>query len=176
MKELTARLRSLAFPVAMGLFLILIIAIGSVYLQQGARQREVRQEIAQMSLTALQAQRSAEELEAKFQRVQSDIPSADLKETDVYQVVLGIATRTGVEADISFQSETVRQVLKTRYRVLMFEVKAQGDNKAVRDFIETLDQGQLLLKTLVVEDLNISGGEKASASIDFVVYTHVGKG
>ncbi len=172
MDRLIARIKALAAPIGLGLFVIMAVAIGLVYFQQGGEQGDLRAEIDQQVRITSRARQSAEAIEARFQEVQDAIPSADLKETDVFEVVLDIAGRSGVAASIRLQSLGTRKVGKTDYRVLTFTVTGTGGAEEVDAFIEALDRGQTSLPTLVLEDLKVSGDEEATATIDIVVYTH----
>jgi hypothetical protein len=173
MNQLTARLKVLAFPLLMGLLVIIFVAIGVVYLRQGGEQEQLRLDIAQQSRIVARAQQSAEGVEERFKMVQEAIPPADLEETSVYEVILDVAERSGVTASVSLNSDSRKKVGKTTYRVLAFTVTAQGSPDAVRDFIEALDREQITLPTLVLDSLKLSGEVVATTSIDFVVYTHV---
>ncbi len=176
MDRLIARIKALAAPIVLGLFVIMAVAIGLVYFQQGGEQGDLRAEIDQQVRITSRARQSAEAVEARFREVQDAIPTADLRETDVYEVVLDIAGRSGVAASIRLQSMGTKKVGKTDYRVLTFTVTGTGGAEEVDAFIEALDRGQTSLTTLVVDDVKVFGDEEATTTMNLVVYTHAGGG
>ncbi|MFC1994119.1 hypothetical protein ACFLVI_02530 [Chloroflexota bacterium] len=188
MNELLIRLRRIWIPVVIGLFILIYATIGIRYFQQGSEQSKLREEIVRVSRIASQAAQSAQEVEDQVQIIRSIIPSADLKETDVYQIILGVAEQTGVQVVINFKSEGQKKVLNTLYKTLSFSVKVSGSYGEVREFIELLDQEPIELETLVLnkeqikratlvlDTINMGIGAQSAATFDFMVYAYITTG
>ncbi|MFC2058870.1 hypothetical protein ACFLTS_04415 [Chloroflexota bacterium] len=188
MNEILFRIKRVWVPIVIGLFLIIYVAIGIRYYQQGSEQTELEDEIFQVSRIAIQSKESAKELEDKVELIRSIIPASDLKETDVYQLILTIAEQAGVLPDgdvkINFRTEGQKKIGSGTYKTLSFSLTANGSYNAIRQFVEVLDhestdlattvldEEQSKLATLVLSNLIITIGETTATAFDFMVYAH----
>ena len=189
MNELLTRFKGIWIPLVIGLFLITFIAIGIRYYQQSSEQSELREDISLVSRIASEATRNLKEWEDRSKLVQEIIPASDLKETDVYAMILNLASETKVQSvKITFKSEGQKNILGTVYRTISFSLTAEGSYNAIQNFLKALDQEPTELEvlvlnpdqakraTLVIEGVRISAAQITSAAIDFIVYTDTGSG
>lgn len=177
LKDLPSRLRSLALPLIIGFFLLVLAALGMVYLQKQNEQTNLSLEISQLKTTLSRPVQTITEFEEEYETIKEAFPTG-LKEKDIIIEVLSIAESLGFDvsiesSNVSITSEkaTTEQVGDNEYGVLNFHVDINSDYERVMDFIREMDS-MPTLKTLAVKELSIAKGETStSASLEFSVYT-----
>jgi len=115
------------------------------------------------------------EKEAELQALQASIPSADLTEIDVFQAMWDLADQVRLnKADVEpkLTGEVASQkVGNSAYRVLSFSMNVSGDFDRVREFVQLLDNGETLYKTLALGTTSFGLGEPGNATMEFKIYT-----
>ena len=144
-KNLLLRFRQSGALVLIGFFLIIYIAFGFVYWQQGSEQKELEEQSAQISAIVTKKLPGREALQAKYD--EAELSLAPMTDSDAIAVIVAIAEKSGI--DIDPDSDKLRipptQVRETRvgegtYQVFSFmNISAQGDYDSVMAFIADLD-------------------------------------
>ena len=143
-----------------GFLLIIYIAFGFLYLQQGAKQGELEGQIAQLSAVVARPLPSSEELQAEYEeRNRSLTPITDI---DAIAMLVNIAEKSGIDTNPDSDKLQVRSasfgkavVGGNTYQLLSFtDIKVQGDYDNVMAFISDLDSGETL-KTMVLKWVTI---------------------
>jgi len=182
MENLLSRFGRTAGLLLIGLILILYIALGFVYLQQGTKQGDLQEKINQLSTVLSRQLASAEELEADYERVTNAL--APMEEKALLDTLVSIAEDSGIAVDkesgqfnIPAPGKPVERKLgEGSYQVLSFNnIRVEGARESVMAFISNLDSGETL-PTLVLKRVNIShitvpGEEETSASLDIDIYS-----
>jgi len=163
-----------------GFLVIIFVALGIVYLQQGARQRELGEKINHLSLTLLKPLPTTEKLQEEYDKVNRYVsPLTREGALDIYRyidIIVGIAEESGIDVDpdsgkLNIPAQNVvgeEKIGAGNYQVLSFnDIRVQGDYDSVMAFISNLESGETL-KTLVLKTadtsqvaLKISAEEKA---------------
>ncbi|GAJ12409.1 unnamed protein product, partial [marine sediment metagenome] len=89
-KNLLIRFRQSGVLVLIGFFLIIYIAFGFVYWQQGSEQRELEEQSAKISLIVAKPLPSEEKLQADYDKVNSALTSIT-DSGDAIAMLVGIA-------------------------------------------------------------------------------------
>jgi len=139
-----------------GLLVIIYIAFGFVYLQQGPKQKDLEEQITRLTLVVTRPLPSSEKLQAEYEDINSSL--APMTDSDAIALLVGIAEENGI--DISEGSSLFRvrsasfsqvQVGGGDYQLLSFKnIYVQGDYDNVMAFISDLDSGKTL-KTMVLK-------------------------
>ncbi len=185
-KNLLIRFRQSGVLLLIGLFLIIYIAFGFVYWQQGAQQRDIEEKTTNISLILARSLPSKEELRAEYDEVNSALTSIT-DSADAIAMLVGIAEKSGIDTDndkLSVPSATTREetVGESTYQVFSFKnVSVQGDYDTVMTFISDLDSGTtqetLVLKRVDINQIEVRGeGEERTrietkATLDVDLYT-----
>ncbi len=163
-KNLISRFRRIGVLFLIGLLLILYIAFGFVYWQQGGEQREVAEQIANYSAVLAKPLPSTEKLQAEYDNVTDSL--APMSDNVAITMLVGIAEKSGIDISESAGEFSVPSVSSSQtnvgggtYRLLSFNgIYVKGDYDSVMAFISDLDSGKTL-ETMVLTRLNISQTE-----------------
>jgi len=159
-KALLTRFRHMGVLFVIGVFLIIFIALGILYFQQGAQQRELEEQITKLSLVVAKPLGSAEKLRAEYDEV--NLALAPMTNIAAVAMLVSIAEKSGIDiganaGKLRISPATVREEKMgvATYQVLSFKnITVQGDYDKVMAFISTLDSGETL-KTMVLKKVAI---------------------
>ena len=189
-KNLLIRFRQSGVIVLIGFFLIIYIAFGFVYWQQGSQQRELEKQSANMSLILIKPLPSEEELQAEYDEV--NLALAPMTDSDAIAILVGIAEKSGIDVDPDSGKLVVpsaqvgeEKVGGGTYQVFSFKnISVQGDYVNVMAFISDLDSGEtqetIVLKKVAISQIEVKGegaGEtrtETRATLDIDLYTKLG--
>jgi len=190
MNDLLSRFRHSAALILIGFFLIIYIALGFLYFQQGAQQKEFEEQIANVSLIVAKQLPDIKDLQEEYDKVCD--PLAPITGSDTLTTLVGIAKKSGINVDpdsgnLSIPPPTAseKKVGDGSYQVLSFKgISVQGDYNRVMAFISALDSGEEL-NTLVLTRITtrqvevIAEGEEETktetvATLDVDIYTKPG--
>ncbi len=161
-----------------GFILIVYVAFGFLYLQQGAQQRDFQEQIVKLGVVIAKPLPSSEKLQAEYEEVnQALVPMTDQA---AVKTIVDIAEKSGIDIDedsgkLRVPSATFNQVKVggNTYQVLSFgSIHVQGDYESVMAFISDLDSGETL-KTMVLKKVATSEeevmftGEEADRRAEF---------
>ena len=179
MESLLARIGRLAFLVILGICLIIYISLGFLYLQQGAKQKTLVEQVNKTFIVVSKPLPSMEKLQAKYDEVNHSL--SPLATPRALEIVVGIAKESGIDVDpasgrfnIPPPSEPEEKEMgEDTYQILHLKgIKVQGDYDSVKAFISDLDSGNTL-KTMVLKRVEISqveisfSGEEAARRAEF---------
>ncbi|MFC2016443.1 hypothetical protein ACFLUF_01890 [Chloroflexota bacterium] len=144
-----------------GVLLIIYIAIGFLYLQQGVQQGEFEEKIVKLNLILVKPLPDAEKLQAEYEEVNSAL--APLTDSAAIATLIAIAEESGINIDENAGKLIVPSATFGRanvsggtYQVLSFSnIYVQGVYDDVMAFISDLDSGKTL-KNMVLERVTIS--------------------
>lgn len=178
LKNLLSRLRQTGVLLLIGIFVIIYVALGFLYFQQGAKQKRLEDEIAKYAIILANPLPSAEELQADYETViQSLVPRPT---PEILAAIVDLASESGIDVNPDSGKLTIpppkapvtKTVGGTSYQVQTFgSVSMQGDYESVMAFISALESGEVL-KTIVLKTVSIGHTEEeTSAVIDIELYT-----
>jgi len=151
--------------VIFGFFLIIYIALGILYFQQGVKQGDLEKQIAKVSAIVVKPMPSAEKLQAEYDEVNHNLAPLTVKAA--LDIIVNIAEESGIEVDPDSGELRIPPLSSPReekmdggsYQVLPFKnIKVQGDRDNVMAFISALDSGEKM-ETLVLTGLDIKQAE-----------------
>ena len=159
-QALLTRFRRMGVLFLIGIFVIIYIAIGIVYFQQGPEQRELEEQITQLSLIVAKPLGSDEELRAEYDEV--NLALAPMTNRAAIAMLVSIAEESGIDVDqdtgkLRINPATVEEEKRGggTYQVLSFKgITVQGDYDQVMAFISALDSGETL-ETMVLKKVTI---------------------
>ena len=136
-----------------GFLLIMYIALGILYWQQGMKQREYQTQITQLSAVVARPMGSGEELRENYEEVNRAL--TPITGSEAVATIVGIAQNNGINIEptagklkipaVTSRSFKEVKVGAERYRVLSFSgIRVQGDDEHVMDFISDVDLGETL--------------------------------
>jgi len=151
-----------------GFILIVYIALGFVYFQQGAQQKGLQEKINQLNLIVNKPLASDEKLRAELDEI--NLALAPITNIAAVEMLVSIAEDSGIDVGkdagkLRIAPATGREEKRgeTTYQVLSFKgISVQGDYDRVMAFIATLDSGETL-KTMVLTRVDIKHVEVAYA-------------
>jgi len=164
MEETIKRLLSRFWPTGVlfvgGFILIIYIAFGFLYLQQGAKQGELDEQIVKLAAVVARPLPSSEELQAEYEEYNRSL--APITDSDAIAMLVSIAEKSGIDTNPDSDKFLVRSatfdqavVGENTYQLLSFrDIKVQGDYDNVIAFISDLDSGETL-KTMVLKWVTI---------------------
>jgi hypothetical protein len=201
-KNLLIRFRQSGVLVLIGFFLIIYIAFGFLYWQQGSQQRELEEQSAKISLIVAKPLPSEEKLRAEYDK--ANLFLAPMTDSDAIAILVSIAEKSGIDIDgdkfdvppANPKGGKEEKLGGGTYKVWSFKnVNAQGSYDSVMAFIADLDSGETQ-KTMVlrrvdirqIEVQEVSEGEEGSegeepkietkietvATLDVDLYTKLG--
>jgi hypothetical protein len=168
---------------AVGFMLILYIALGFLYMQQGAQQSEFNEQIAK--LNAVLAGRTPDDAKLREQYQAANDALAPISDKDALAMVVNIAEQSGIETDPEIGKLLIPPAKTSStavggggYNVLSFaNIRVIGDNSSVMAFISNLDSGETL-ENMVLTRVNIRilgvEGSEIEAFLDLSIYTKPG--
>jgi len=147
-----------------GFVLIIFVALGFLYFQQGAEQRDLEEQIAQLTIVVTRPLPSVEKLQADYDEVNRSLTPLTVKPT--LDLLLTIAEKSGIEVDpdagkfkIPPGSSREEEMGGGSYQVLSFKsILVQGEYDDVMAFISDLDFGKTL-ETMVLKKVDIKQTE-----------------
>jgi len=156
-----------------GIILIIYIALGFIYFQQGPKQQGVQEQIDQLTAVLSRPLPDIAELQAEYDKVTTLLIPKDPK--DAIALLVGIAHKNGIDVSEeagkflipSAGNPTSVTIGSNTYQVLSFDnILVQGEPDNVTSFITDLDTGDtldimVLTKVILAENLvvNYTGGE-----------------
>ncbi len=177
-RKLITRLRHAGVLFLVGLLLIIYVAFGFVYWQQGAEQKELEKQIVKVSAVISRPLPSAEKLQAEYDNVTLSL--APMIDSDAIALLVGIAEKNGIDVDkdsgnfrVSPVTYSPATVSGSKYQVVSFRnVHVQDDYDDVMAFISDLDSGTTL-ETMVLRGVTTKGvivkpgGEEGARRAEF---------
>jgi len=151
----------MGFLVLIGILIIIYIALGFIYLQQGTKQADLNEQIAQISAIVSKEVPGAEKLRAEYDEM--NLSLAPLSVPEVLEAIVNIAGENGINVnpeDGKFNipppgDPAERTVGEGSYLVLSVgNIKVQGDCENVMAFISDLDSGETM-KNMVLRKVDI---------------------
>ena len=197
-KNLLIRFRQSGVLLFIGFLLIIYIAFGFVYWQQGLKQKDREEQVANISGIVAKELPNKEELQADYDEVNSALAMEDVEisideditmDTKAITIIVGIAEESGIDVapdsdKLIVPSAAVREetVGGSTYQVFSFtNISAQGDYDSVMAFISDLDSGEtretMVLKRITINQIEVKGeGEEETrtetkATLDVDLYT-----
>ena len=161
-----------------GVILIIYVAFGFLYLQQGAKQREFEEQIVKLSAVVARPLAGSAELQTEYEEVNQAL--APMTNRAAIAMLVSIAEESGI--DISEDSGKFKVPLATSneakvgagtYQLISFRnIRVQGDYDNIMTFISNLDSGTTLktmvLKKVVANEVEvIFSGEEGDRRAEF---------
>jgi hypothetical protein len=159
-QRLFARFRNLGVLLIIGFILIVYIALGFVYFQQGARQKEVQEKINQLNLIVNRPLVSDEKLQAEYDKIKFAL--APISNFAAVETLVNMAEDRGINVDKDAGKLRITPAISREekkggatYQILSFKnVSVQGAYDRVMAFIATLDSGETQ-KTIILTKVDI---------------------
>ena len=190
LRNLLIRFRHSGVLLFIGFVLIIYIAFGFVYWQQGLKQKDLEEQVAKISLIVAKPLADKEDLQAEYDDVNSALAMEDVEisideditmDTKAIAIIVGIAEKSGIDVapdsdKLIVPSAAVREekVGGGTYQVFSFKnVSVQGSYDNVMAFISDLDLGETPeTKTMVLKRVTINQTEiETQAILDIDLYT-----
>ncbi len=190
LRNLLIRFRHSGVLLFIGFVLIIYIAFGFVYWQQGLKQKDLEEQVAKISLIVAKPLADKEKLQAEYDAVNSALAMKDVEisideditmDTKAIAIIVGIAEKSGIDVapdsdKLIVPSAAVREekVGGGTYQVFSFKnVSVQGSYDNVMAFISDLDLGETPeTKTMVLKRVTINQTEiETQAILDIDLYT-----
>ncbi|GAI49075.1 unnamed protein product, partial [marine sediment metagenome] len=139
----------MGFLIAIGIFLIIYAALGFLYVQQGAKQEDLREQINKLRIVVSKQLPNPEKLNAEYDDV--NLALSPLEVPAAIAVLVGIAEESGINVDpasgkfnVPAPGGTATQTVGGgTYQVLPFKkIRVKGDHDSVMAFISDLDSGK----------------------------------
>jgi len=184
-KNLLIRFRQSGVLLLIGIFLIIYIAFGFVYWQQGSEQRDLEEQVASISLIVAKPLASKENLKAEYAEV--NLSLAPMEDEDAIAILVGIAQKNGIDVapdsdKLIVPSAAIREetVGEGTYQVFSFtNISVQGDYDNVMAFISDLDSGAtqetMVLKRITINqiEIKVEGEEETEGEEEVEVGTRI---
>jgi len=177
-KNLITRLWLMGTLFLIGFILIIYIAFGFLYWQQGVQQRDFQKQIVKLGVVIARPLPSGEKVQAEYDNVTEKL--APMTDQDAVAIIVGIAEKSGIDIDedsgkLRVPSVAFRQVKVggSKYQVLSFSnISVQCDYDSVMAFISDLDSGETLntmvLKKVATSEVEVMfTGEEAGRRAEF---------
>lgn len=180
LKSLLARYWPTISLLVIGVILIVYIAFGFIYYQQGPQQRDFEEKINQLTVVLSRELPDAEELQKAYDDVNAKL--APLEAKDAIKIIVGIADKSGISVNESADKllippasgPTPTKIGGNTYLVTTFSnIRVQGDHNDVLAFITDLDSGttlpnMVLTKIIINNDIQIPySGEEGARRAEF---------
>jgi len=148
--NLITRFRQTGVLFLIGLLLIMYIAFGFVYFQQGTQQKEFEEQITKLNAIVARKLPSSEELQAQYDEVNSSL--APMSDSAAIARLVSIAEESGIDVGeesgkFRVPSAAYSQVQKGggTYQLTSFKnIRVQGDYDNIQAFLSDLDSGRTL--------------------------------
>ena len=185
LKNLLIRFRHSGVLLLSGIFLIIYIAFGFVYWQQGVQQRDLEGKTTNISLILAKPLASEEKLRADYDEVNSAL--VPMTDSDAIAMLVGIAEKSGINTGPDSDKLIVpsatpgeEKVGGGTYQVLSFKnISVQGDYGNVMAFISDLDSGEtqetMVLKRVTINQIEITveGEEETEGEEEVEIGTRI---
>ena len=157
MQVLLDKIRRVGFIVILGVCLIIYVGLGSVYMQQGPKQKDLEGQIMKTLVVVNKPLPSMEELQAKYDAVNEALAPIEIPEA--LAAIVDIAEKSGIDVSPEGKKFQInppgkpgkKKIGEGTYQVITFSnIKAQGDFDAVMNFVADLDKGATL-KTMILK-------------------------
>jgi len=163
-KKLIGRFWHTGILFVVGFVLIIFVALGFLYFQHRAEQRDLEEQIAQLTIIVIRPLPSVEKLQAEYDEVSDNLTPWTVKAA--LDEILTIAEKSGIEVDpdagkfiIPPGSSREEEIGRGSYQVLSFRsILVQGEYDDVMAFISDLDFGKTL-ETMVLKKVDIKQTE-----------------
>lgn len=181
-KSLIIRLRNTGVLLIVGILLIVYIAFGVLYFQQGIRQREYGEQIAQLNVVLARPLANSAQLQDRYDEIYNSNNSSLVPMTDAVaiQKIVDIAEKSGIDVNdgsgkLSIPSATrsKQKVGSTTYTVIsLTSIRVQGSQESIEAFLADIDDGTTL-PTMVLNRVDTSEtvftytGEEATRRREF---------
>jgi len=175
-KNLLIRFRQSGVLLFIGFLLIIYIAFGFVYFQQGLKQKDLEEQVAQISGIVAKPLADKEKLQADYAEVNSALASVT-DSSEAIAIIVGIAEQNGIDVapdsdKLIVPSAAVREekVGGGTYQVFSFKnISVQGSYDSVMAFISDLDLGEtqqtMVLTRITINQVEVKvEGEEATES------------
>ncbi len=157
LRKITTRFGTTGALFLGGFILIIYIALGFLYFQQGTEQKKLREQIVKLGAVLARPLSSTEELQAQYDNVTSSL--VPIPDKAAIELLVSIAERSGI--DVTKESGKFRVPPATysqtkvgggTYQLISFKkIYVQGDYDSVMTFISILDSGtEPALKNMVL--------------------------
>lgn len=164
-KSLITRLRHSGIVLLIGILLIVYIALGVLYWQQGSQQRGLDEQITKLGLVVSRPPASGEPLQAEYNNVSGNL-SLITDSRGAIAMLVGIAEKSGIDTSGEGNKFSVPPAMLSQaqvgggtYQLLSFRnIHVQGDYDKVMAFLSDLDSGKTL-KTMVLRKVAFSQTE-----------------
>ena len=161
-KNLLIRFRQSGVLLFIGFLLIIYIAFGFVYFQQGLKQKDLEEQVAQISGIVAKPLADKEKLQADYAEVNSALALVT-DSSEAIAIIVGIAEQNGIDVapasdKLIVPSAAVREekVGGGTYQVFSFKnISVQGSYDSVMAFISDLDLGETQ-QTMVLTRITIN--------------------
>ncbi|MFC2047074.1 hypothetical protein ACFLTK_02205, partial [Chloroflexota bacterium] len=162
MESVIARIRRMGGLFLVGIIVIICLALGMLYIQQGGKQTELEAQITQISTVVSRPLPSTEKLENEYKEVNSAL--APVAVPTALDIIVGIAEKSGIDVSLSTGTFNIpppdfpvqQKIGEGDYQVLSINnIKVQGSYDNVMDFLSDLDSGKTL-PTMVLNKASIS--------------------
>jgi len=155
----------------LGFVVIIYIGFGVLYLQQGPKQKDLREQITKISIIVSKSLPPATELRAEYDEVNRSLSPHTVPE--VLEIIVGIARESGINVDPGSGKfyipppggYTEQKIGEGSYQVLsLSSIRAQGDFDNIMAFISDLDSGEtrknMVLKKVDMRQVEIGYGDE----------------
>ncbi|MBA7599424.1 hypothetical protein ES703_06457 [subsurface metagenome] len=151
----------MGFLIVVGIFLIIYVALGFLYYQQGAKQEDLREQINNLRVVVSKPLPGVEKLTEEYDDVNHALLPLEVQEA--IRRLVDIAEESGINVDqasgkfdVPPPGGTITQTVGGgTYQVLAFRsVRVQGDYDSVMAFVSDLDSGKTM-ETMVLKNVNI---------------------
>ncbi len=179
MENLFTRIGRMAFLLTLGICVVVFVALGIFYWQQGEKQIELEEQIAKTSAIVFKPLPSVEKLNEEYDKV--NLSLAPLSTPEALKRVVGIAEESGIDIDPGSTMFNIpppsppgeQKIGGNTYQVLVLrDIKVRGDHESVMAFVSDLNSGKTL-QTMVLRRVSISyidvnyGDEEAARREEF---------
>jgi len=145
-KNLLIRFRQSGVLLFIGFLLIIYIAFGFVYFQQGLKQKDLEEQVAQISGIVAKPLADKEKLQADYAEVNSALASVT-DSSEAIAIIVGIAEQNGIDVApasdkliVPSAAVSQKKVGGGTYQVFSFKnISVQGSYDSVMAFISDLD-------------------------------------
>ncbi|MFC2010195.1 hypothetical protein ACFLVU_01575 [Chloroflexota bacterium] len=144
-----------------GLILIIYIAMGFLYFQQGGKQKKFEEQINNLSTVVARPLADETELKASYEKIQEAL--VPMSDSEAIALLVSIAEQNGISVGgdsdyfhIPPAAFSEKKIGEGTYQLILFRgISVQGEYENVMKFIQAIDSGANL-ETMVLERVTIS--------------------
>ena len=164
-KALIARFGRMIFLFFIGIILIIYVALGILYLQQGPQQRSYNEQISKLNIILRVPLPSADPLNAEYQATTDKL--APFSDAEAIAMLVNLAKASGIDIfegankfQIPIPLHSSAGVGGGSYQTLVFRgIYIQGDHDKVTAFVSALDSGvrleNMVLTNLITDEIEV---------------------